>query len=120
MLDDAHAQAFAKDWIDAWNAHDLDRIVSHYADDCTFVTPFAVKLLGEPTGTVRGKAALRDYFAKGLARYPDLAFEMHRVFVGVAGLTICYRSVNDLLAAETFELDGHGHVVRAMATYTPG
>lgn len=28
----AFAQQFSREWIDAWNAHDLDRVLSHYAD----------------------------------------------------------------------------------------
>jgi hypothetical protein len=30
----ADALAFAEVWVAAWNAHDLGRILSHYADDC--------------------------------------------------------------------------------------
>ena len=28
------ALGFAREWVAAWNAHDLGRILSHYADDC--------------------------------------------------------------------------------------
>jgi ketosteroid isomerase-like protein len=119
MLDAQQVQAFAADWIDAWNARDLDRILSHYADGIEFVSPFAVALLNDPSGTVRGKAALRDYFAKGLERYPDLKFELHRTLTGVGCVTLYYRSVRDLMAAETFEFDGHGHDARVLATYSP-
>ena len=31
-VDSAFAEHFANDWIAAWNAHDLDRVLSHYAD----------------------------------------------------------------------------------------
>jgi hypothetical protein len=33
--------AFAAEWIAAWNAHDLDRILSHYAADAVVRTPVA-------------------------------------------------------------------------------
>jgi ketosteroid isomerase-like protein len=33
------AQKFAQKWIDAWSAHDLDRILSHYNDDLEITTP---------------------------------------------------------------------------------
>ena len=29
--------AFAAEWIAAWNAHDLDRILAHYAEGIVFV-----------------------------------------------------------------------------------
>ena len=31
--------AFAEEWITAWNTHDLDRILSHYAEDIVFRSP---------------------------------------------------------------------------------
>ena len=33
MIDLPVAERFAADWIDAWNRHDLDAILAHYADD---------------------------------------------------------------------------------------
>ena len=36
------ATDFANDWIAAWNAHDLDRIVGHYAQKIEFVSPLIV------------------------------------------------------------------------------
>lgn len=33
MIDQAWAYDFAKEWIAAWNSHDLDRILSHYVED---------------------------------------------------------------------------------------
>ena len=33
--------AFEHEWIEAWNAHDIDRILLHYRDDVRFVSPIA-------------------------------------------------------------------------------
>ena len=33
MIDPEWALAFAADWIESWNAHDMNRILSHYTDD---------------------------------------------------------------------------------------
>jgi ketosteroid isomerase-like protein len=33
MLTQTTAEAFASEWIEAWNSHDLDRILAHYSDD---------------------------------------------------------------------------------------
>ena len=74
----ADREAFAREWIEAWNAHDLERILSHYAEDIVLTSPIAARRLGDPRGTVRGKAALRDYFAQGLAARPDLRFALRR------------------------------------------
>ena len=61
-----------------WNAHDLVRILAHYADDVELTSPFVVKLTGRSKGVVRGKTALRDYFARGLEAYPALRFDFIR------------------------------------------
>ena len=56
---------FAVDWIAAWNAHDLDLILSHYAENVVLTSPVAARVLGDPAGVVTGIGALRNYFAKG-------------------------------------------------------
>lgn len=106
-----------REWLAAWNAHDLDRILAHYAEDVEFFSPFIVKLTGHPDGMLRGKAALRDYFARGLAAYPTLKFEFIRLYPGVRSCVLEYRSVNRLRAAETMEFDAAGKVCRVQAHY---
>lgn len=108
---------FAEEWIAAWNAHDLERILSHYADDVEFQSPFISKLLGHADGRLSGKAAMRDYFARGLNAYPALKFEHIMLYPGVSSCVLQYRSVNDLLAAETMEFNIAGQISRALAHY---
>ena len=50
--------------------------MEHYDDAVILTSPVAARLLNDPSGAVTGKAALRAYFAKGLAFYPDLNFEL--------------------------------------------
>lgn len=118
MTEDA-ARAMAQAWVEAWNSHDLDAIMHHYADAIEFTSPFVTALLDEPSGTLTGRAALRSYFEQGLARYPDLVFDLHEVLPGVRSLVVVYESVNNLLAAETMEVDDAGLVRRVLAHYTP-
>lgn len=79
-----------------------------------------VKLLGNPSGTIRGKEVLRDYFGKGLAAYPDLHFELLKIFTGVDSITLYYRSVKGMLAAEVMVLNHEGKIVKVMAHYRAG
>jgi hypothetical protein len=111
------AAAFAQDWVSSWNAHDLDRIMAHYAEQLDFRSPLVQQLGAAPTGVIRSKAVLRTYFAAGLARYPDLYFELGQVLPGVDSVVLCYRSVNACPAAEYMELDAHGRVLRVRAHY---
>jgi ketosteroid isomerase-like protein len=110
--------ALAEAWVAAWNSHDLDAILSHYADDVAFESPFVAGLLGDPRGTVCGKDALRDYFCRALAAYPDLQFTLFEVLVGVQSLTVYYRSVRNLLAAEVMCLAADGRICRVAAHYS--
>src|SRR6188472_1351361 len=82
------AEDFAAEWITAWNAHDLDRVLEHYADDFELSSPFIVKVAGEPSGVLRGRAAVRAYWAKALALRPELRFELLGVYCGIASIVI--------------------------------
>jgi ketosteroid isomerase-like protein len=112
------ARHFAAEWIDAWNSHDLDRILSHYTDDFEMSSPLIVQFMGEPTGTLKGKAAIREYWAKALARIPDLHFELEEVLVGASSVVIRYRGHRGS-AAEVLWFDAGGKVSRASAHYEP-
>ncbi len=109
------AEAFASEWIAAWNAHDLDRILSHYAPGVVVLSPIAQKRVGD--GRVVGLAALRDYWRLGLDAQPELAFELVDVLAGHDCLTINYRNHRRQRVAETLEFAPDGKVVRAFACY---
>ena len=81
MIEEGWAKAFAHEWIEAWNSHDLERIMSHYTDDFEMSSPFIIELMGEPGGKLRGKASIRPYWEKGLAAQPPLRFELLQVLV---------------------------------------
>src|SRR5689334_19206035 len=99
--------SFAQEWVAGWNAHDLERILVHYADDVELVSPFVAKLTGSK-GSVRGKAALHDYFARGQKAFPTVRFELIRTYSGMRSCVLEYHSVNNLRAAELMEFDGQG------------
>jgi hypothetical protein len=110
---------FEREWIDAWNAHDIDRILAHYRHDVRFVSPFAARF-GAPHGELRGRPALRDYFERGLGTFPALHFQPIDALGGIGSIALHYRSVENRRAIEVMELDAHGQVRRASAHYTAG
>ncbi len=75
-------------------------------------------LTGAADGMLRGKPALRDYFAGGLRAYPALKFELLQILRGVQGFTLMYRSVDGLLAAETMTFGAGDKIVRAEVYYS--
>jgi hypothetical protein len=119
MITHQQANDFANEWIEAWNSHDIDRILMHYDDDnIVFRSPFIQLLHDNPSGTIENKADLRDYFSKGLEAYPDLHFELYHVLVGVKSIALIYQSVRNLLAAEVMEINVAGKISKVMAHYT--
>lgn len=116
MLDPDFAHRFAAEWIDAWNRHDLDAILAHYADDFTMSSPLIALLAGEPSGRFSGKAAVGAYWATALQRIPDLRFTLIDVFVGVDSLLLHYQGARGP-AAEWFAFGPDGKVIRAAAHY---
>lgn len=100
------AEAFAASWVEAWNAHDLDAILAHFAEDVTFRSPLIATLLGEPSATVQGRAALRAYWEEGLRRIPDLHFDLVAVHAGVDVLAMTYTNQAGRSCVEVAELDG--------------
>lgn len=116
MIDKTFADRFAADWIDAWNNHDLDRILSHYTDDFEMSSPAIIAIAGEPSGILKGKDAVGAYWTKALHLFPDLRFELAATLVGIDSITLCYNGVRGL-AAEVFRFNREGKIVRASAHY---
>jgi ketosteroid isomerase-like protein len=117
MLTEDNARDLASRWSRAWNAHDLDEIMSHYAEDVVLVSPVAAKILNDPSGTVKGKEALRAYFKRGLDAYPNLKFELLDVMWGVSSVIIYYTNQKGTKTGEFMEIDSRGKVVRVVANY---
>jgi ketosteroid isomerase-like protein len=117
MIPQEKAREIAREWIDAWNSHDIDSIMSHYSDDVTLTSPIAVKLLGDESGVVTGKDALRSYFEKGLSAFPDLRFELTEVYAGVGSILVLYRRLNGPAGAELMAINVEGRIEKVIAHY---
>jgi hypothetical protein len=118
MLTAADAERFAASWYAAWNAHDLDGIMGHYAEAIEHSSPFIARYNGDAAcRPLHGKAAVRAYFGRALERNPALRFDPLHVAVGVASVALAYRRMTGELALEAFELDGAGLVVRSTSHY---
>ena len=111
------ALRFAREWVAAWNAHDMERILSHYTDDFEMSSPVIVDLMGEPSGTLKGKPAVREYWTKALARLPDLHFDLIDAYAGAGSVVIHYQGPRGP-SAEAFWFDAAGKVYRAAAHYS--
>ncbi|MBW0019749.1 MAG: nuclear transport factor 2 family protein [Mycobacterium sp.] len=108
------AIAFSQVWVQAWNAHDVEAVLQHFADDVVFTSPVAARLLPQTRGVVRGKPALRHYWTVALAHVPELRFTVEDVYQGIDTLVIAYRNQDDGNVSEVLRfhdglvIEGHG------------
>ena len=116
-LGDERARELAEEWVQAWNAHDLDAIMALYAPGVVFQTPTIIDTLGVADGTVRGAERLREHFARGLERLPDLRFDLDGVYAGVSSLAMTYRWADGTPVCELHEYDEQGLIARVQALY---
>jgi ketosteroid isomerase-like protein len=116
MIDKKFAEHFAREWIDAWNSHDLDRILPHYADQFEMSSPMIIQIAREPSGMLKGKDAVGAYWAKALQLIPDLRFELVTTLIGANSITLYYRGHRGM-SAEVFHFGHDRKVVKAFAHY---
>jgi ketosteroid isomerase-like protein len=118
------AVAFSQRWVDAWNAHDVESVLEHFAEEVVFTSPVAAKLLPETAGVIRGKSALRGYWTQALQQIADLHFVVEGIYQGIDTIVIAYRNQDGGLVSEVLRfsdglvIEGHGtyHVAAQGAT----
>jgi ketosteroid isomerase-like protein len=107
-------RALGRAWLAAFNAKDLDALVALYADDCTHTSPKLRVQRPESGGAIRGKPALRAWWADAFARLPGLRYEELTVTADDARVILEYvrHAPNDAPypVAEAFDVRG-GHIV---------
>ena len=117
-------EEFSRSWVSAWNAHDVEAVLEHFADDVVFTSPVAARALEDSDGGVHGKEALRAYWTFALDRVPDLHFEVVGVYAGINTIVINYRNHNNGLVNEVLVFsdglvsEGHGTYLGSSANPT--
>ncbi len=111
------ADAFAREWIEAWNTHDLPRILSHYTDDFEMTSPFIARMAGEKSGTLVGKHQVEAYWRAALEKLPDLQFHLVQVLASTGSVVIFYQTNFGRMAAEVLFINRTGRVYRGIAHY---
>ena len=119
MLNREMAEAFADNWITAWNRHDLNMLATHYTEDFEFSSPFIRALTGVPESTLKGLPAVREYWEKALeaVKEEEVRFELLKVFVGVDSVIIQYKGVAGRMGCQVFFFNKMGAVYKAMSHY---
>ena len=107
-------QDFSVRFLDDWNSHDLDRIMSHYSEDFVITSPIIQSRLGINDGTIKGKENVRKWWERALTVVPDLTFTFHDTAIASDGtlLLMYHSSHNGKTIASAFTFNDEGLICR--------
>ena len=112
--------ALGRKWIETWNSRDLERVLALY-DDAAEMTSDLVRTLGfAPSGTLRGKDALRAYWGKALTLVPDLHFTLIDVFVSPDSVVVYYQNERGKKICEYLRVNAQARIIQGSANHTLG
>lgn len=111
------ARHFAMEWANYWNSGDIDKIMSHYAQDIEMYSPLIKELMGIESGAITGWENLKKYFLAGLDKYPDNKFQIKSVFRSVDSISILFTGATGDLVSETLFLTKDFKIQKMIAHY---
>jgi hypothetical protein len=79
MVPLSELNAIAHKWFDAFNDHDLEQLLSLYADHAQHYSPKLKVRQPETNGLITGKSALRTWWQDAFDRLPTLHYELIRL-----------------------------------------
>ena len=109
--------ALGRDWVAAWNARDLERVLALYADDFEMTSDRIPALGFDASGTLRGKADVRAYWSKGLTMLPNLHFELIDTFVSPDSVVVFYQNERGKKICEYLRVDAEGKIKQGSANH---
>jgi glutathione S-transferase len=114
------AQAYARRWVAAWNARNLEAVLALFTENAVLLSPKAESFIGH--ARVEGKAALRAYWTTALEKITALEFTYEAADWDAAGSTLLVVYVASLngkraRACERWVLDAAGHIIYGEAYY---
>lgn len=68
--------SIAHSWFEAFNSHNLEKLLSLYDDDATHFSPKLKVRFPETNGFVSGKNALHDWWKDSFKRIPTLHYKV--------------------------------------------
>jgi predicted ester cyclase len=114
IIGQEYAGKFAREWIEAWNSHDLKRIMAYCSEDVVLTTPYIATVMKAPSGSLKGKGAVSRYLERTFQRIPDLRFELLDVLPGVRSIVIFSKTLYGRRTAEWMLFGDNGKIVRSV------
>ena len=115
--DAARLAALGRDWIAAWNSHDLERVLALYDEDSEMTSDKIPALGFDPSGTMRGKDKLRAYWGAALKKRPNLHFELIDTYVSPDSLVVFYQNELGGKVCEYLRVNDAGKIRQGSANH---
>lgn len=106
-----------RDWVAGWNARDLDRVLALYSDGFEMTSEVIIRLGLAPSGTLRGKSTIREYWEKALTLLPDLHFDLIDTFVSPDSVVVFYQNERGVRICEYLRVGADGKIVQGSANH---
>jgi hypothetical protein len=115
------ANDHVKRWIEAWNKHDLQTVLSMYSEEIEFSSPKIKAVFPERTiSKITNRKDLKEYWSKALKKYPKLNFVLKESIFHNNVCLIEYYAVLDgrtrTSVIEKFEMQ-NGLVIKSSVFY---
>jgi uncharacterized protein (TIGR02246 family) len=113
----ADLTTLGREWIAAWNSHDLERVLTLYAEDSE-MTSDKIPVFGfDPSGTLRGKDKIRAYWSTALKQLPNLHFDLIDTYVSPDSIVVFYQNERGAKICEYLRLDAEGKIKQGSANH---
>lgn len=117
----AELNAIAQKWFDAFNAHDLESLLSLYHDSARHYSPKLKLRQPQTLGWIEGKSSLRAWWQDAFDRLPTLKYVVirltpydNRVFMEYIRQV---ESEEDMLVGELLEIE-EGKIIQSKVFHT--
>lgn len=95
--------------VEDWNGGDIERILSHYSEECVLVSPLVRDKLGIASGSLCGRENLRIWWSSGLEKPEPYRMEFVDVMDGVDSFLMIQRLTSmEKTGASRFVLNEDG------------
>lgn len=102
-------EAIAEKWFAAFNAHDLEALLSLYDDNARHYSPKLKVRRPETNGLLQGKDALRDWWRDAFDRLPTLHYKVNSLTANASRVFMEYtrtvESEENMDVAELLEIE---------------
>ena len=104
-----HNKQIALNWINAFNEHNLEELLSLYAEDAVHFSPKLKIREPQTNGQIAGKPALRSWWAGAFERIPTLHYKLENLIINDGQVLMEYirkaAGEPDMMIAEILEIN---------------